>query len=170
MEKTLKTFLSKLKADKKTLMIASLGLIGVLLLAFSGAKGEKTVSPGREEAYDVTRLEAELTSLLKSVDGVGKVRVMITCEDLGRSVYAKNHEEKQTGSADEREDEFVLTDGGGLLIGTVLPEVRGVGVCCEGGGSAVIRREVSELVAAALGIPINRVKVAKMKSGRAPAN
>ena len=50
----------------------------------------------------------------------------------------------------------------GLALSVASPEVRGVAVSCEGGGSARVRQEVSSLVCAALGVNASRVYVSKL--------
>ena len=41
------------------------------------------------------------------------------------------------------------------------PEISGVVISADGGGSAVIRAEVSEAMEALLGLPANKIKVMK---------
>ena len=54
-----------------------------------------------------------------------------------------------------RAEEYVIIeqDGedSGLIIKTLMPVYRGVAVSCEGGGSSVVKNEVTKLVTAALG-------------------
>lgn len=41
------------------------------------------------------------------------------------------------------------------------PEISGVVISADGGGSAVIRAEISEAMEALLGLPANKIKVMK---------
>ena len=43
----------------------------------------------------------------------------------------------------------------------VKPEISGVVISADGGGSAVIRAEISEAMEALLGLPANKIKVMK---------
>ena len=43
----------------------------------------------------------------------------------------------------------------------VKPEISGVVISVDGGGSAVIRSEISEAMEALLGLPANKIKVMK---------
>ena len=67
-----------------------------------------------------------------------------------------------------RDESVVLVDGDsgdtGLLVQTIAPMIRGVAVVCEGGGSAAVKREVTETVSAALGLSREKIYVAKMKN------
>ena len=98
------------------------------------------------------------------MEGVGRVRVLVTVEGLERFVYAQDSME---GGASERtENEYVIVEENGsetgLTLSVISPEVRGVAVSCEGGGSARVRQEVVNLVCAALGIGASRVYVSKL--------
>lgn len=155
--------------DKKPLLIVALGVAGMLFLLLSGGteKAEKkSAVPELNDAQaTVTR---QLEALLKTVDGVGKVKVCLTVERMQTSVYAVNTEQTSEQDRLEKSEKYVLAEAGndtqGLLLYTVMPEIRGVAVSCEGGGSVVVRQEVTRLVSAALGLPSNRIWVAKMQS------
>ena len=85
-----------------------------------------------EETYrkDITeKLEAKITDLCESVNGVKNVHVMITVE---------------TSDIDT----------------LIIPQVRGVAIVCDGGNSATVRKTLTELVSAALGISTARISVA----------
>ncbi len=163
---------SKIKGkpgEKKPLLILIVGLVGMLCLLLSGGsnKTEKKDAPlDLTEAQEtVTR---QLEALLKTVDGVGKVKVYVTVERLQANVYAVNSEQTSEPDRAERSEKYVLTETGndtqGLVLYTVTPLIRGVAVCCEGGGSGVVRQEVTKLVSAALGIGANRIWVTKMQT------
>lgn len=169
MEKITEAIRIKLRSDKKLLPILLAGLAGILLLAFSsfvpGSEGKAEKTDADSTQMKMTR---ELEALLKTVDGVGKVRVYLTIESLEESEYAKNIDVSEKETAKEKKDEYVLIgDGGnkkGLVIRSLQPVVKGVAVSCSGGGSNVVRREVTGLVCAALGIKSDRVWVTKMKN------
>ena len=110
----------------------------------------------------------QLEALLKTVDGVGKVKVYVTVERLQANVYAVNTEQTSEPDRAERNEKYVLTETGndtqGLVLYTVTPQIRGVAVSCEGGGSGVVRQEVTKLISAALGISANRIWETKMQT------
>ena len=159
----------KTGGDRKPLLIAGLGIVGILCLLLSGG-GTKTEK--RSELPDMTETRVsvakELESLLRTVDGVGKVKVCVTLDRLEANVYAVNTEQTSEPEKTQKSEKYVFSKSGsseqGLVRYTVMPEIRGVAVSCEGGGSLLIRQEVTKLIAAALGIPANRIWVAKMQS------
>lgn len=167
---SLKKVYEKIKGDKKLLLIVLLGLTGCFLLGTT-----QIFSSSSESAFpqtDIQWLELEektagrLEELLRDVDGVGRVQVFVTLESLTESVYAVNQDYSQNEDKSEGFSEYVIVeqdgDDKGLIIKTLMPVYRGVAVSCEGGGSSVVRNEVTKLVTAALGINANRVYVTKM--------
>lgn len=78
--------------------------------------------------------EDEIAALCSSVDGVGRCSVIITySEEYG-----------YYGATGER-------------------EVLGVAIACEGGGSASVRRRLTDMMCALFGIGANRVCVEKLE-------
>lgn len=165
-----------------------LGLAGILLIFLSDllfaphSAAEEAVSQPASAPQTVQRgqteqeLEARLTEMISAVQGAGKVRVMLTLENDGETVYAYDEQsDTQTaaggtdGTASRRqsyENEHVLIDAGSgkqPLIETCLePEVKGVAVVCEGGDDITVVKRVTELVSVVLRLPTNRVCVIKM--------
>ena len=159
----------KTAGDRKPLLIVGLGVVGMLCLTLSGG-GTKTQKrndvPDLSEAQ--TAVTRQLESLLRTVDGVGKVKVCVSVDRLQANVYAVNTEQTSEPDRSQKSEKYVFSKTGGseqgLVLYTVMPEIRGVAVSCEGGGSLLIRQEVTRLIGAALGIPANRIWVAKMQS------
>ena len=158
---------AEMNQDKKPLLIIALGLVGMVCLLFScgGSAEEKNESVSKPESVQ-TEITRQLEALLKTVDGVGKVKVFVSVDSLSENIYAVNTEETSDADGTQRTEKYVFRENGsnsdGVLIRTVMPQIRGVGVCCEGGGSSVVRQEVTKLVGAALGITNNKIWVSKM--------
>lgn len=164
-----KTILKKKPpVEKKPLLIICIGVVGMLCLLFSG---RETRTVKKESAADPAAVQEEvikqLESLLKTVEGVGNVKVYVSIDRLEENIYAKNAEQSSETDRSEKIEKYVLTeqnnDTEGLVRYTVMPCIRGVAVSCEGGGSVTVRQEVTKLISAALGINANRIWVAKMQ-------
>ena len=159
----------KTGGDRKPLLIVGLGVVGMLCLLFSGG-GEKLEKPS--ETTDLASAQAtatqQLESLLRTVDGVGKVKVCVTLDRLQTNVYAVNAEQTSEPDRSQKSEKYVFTKVGnneqGMILYTVMPQIRGVAVSCEGGGSLLVRQEVTRLIGAAFGIPSNRIWVTKMQT------
>ena len=106
-------------------------------------------------------LERRLENLLSEVGGVGRVKVMVTLDGTWESIYAKDSETKDVSEKDEYVTVKENGKNTGLKIRSVRPDIKGVGVSCEGADSAAVRENITSLICAALGIPSNRVYVAK---------
>lgn len=169
-EKIINVF-ERIKSDRKLLLIIFIGFLGILLLLFSEIFTEKDNTPEtasvseREldfKSYE-NNLEDRLKLLLESINGAGKVNVMITIESGDEMVYAT-----ETERSDKNEDKkYVLvdTDGNddGLLLKVAQPEVRGVAVVCQGADSPEVKRQITDAVTSVLRISSNRVSISKMK-------
>ncbi len=170
MNKKAEAILDRIKKDKKLIVIISLGLAGMLLLLISGGSGNKAEKINSDEhsvSEIESRIERELTELIKSVDGAGRVKVMVTLDSLEERIVAKNNETGREADSYEEKNEYVLTessgDTDGLTLKIITPVIRGVGISCEGATSETKKRELVKLVCSALGIAENRIWVTKMQ-------
>ena len=168
MNKLTEKITERLKKDKKLLIIVLLGLSGMLLLLFSG--GENNEKQAEEISPDIAAveksIEEKLSSLIKTVDGAGRVRVIVTVDCLEEKSVAINSESENAENKAEYKSEYVIIessgDEGGLLLKITAPVIRGVGITCEGAASPGVRQEIIRLVSASLGVPVNRIWVTKM--------
>lgn len=172
MQKKLNEIFEKFKGDKRAVLIAALGIVGVLLLLLSevlpdgeAAETDEEISQN-QSVYEFEReLEDRLEEMLRNVEGAGNVCVMLMLDCGDESVYAT--ENKSGANTDEKKYVLVENDGQdeGLLLKIAQPQVRGVGVVCEGADIPKVKQEVTGLLTAVLGVSANRVNIAKMKSG-----
>ena len=124
-------------------------------------------------------LEERLEELLSGMNGVGKVRVMITLASSRELIVEKDssYETNSTREKDseggtrqvdqeQRQEETVFeTQGSGsqpCVVKTLSPQILGVAVVAQGAGEGDVSRNISEAVQALFGIPAHRVKVLKM--------
>ena len=140
-------------------------------------QAERTQPASHEEM-----LERRLESILRTVEGVGNVRVMITLVSGSSRVYAENIVRSDTSvseidSAGGRRDQrdvsgqhttlTVSRDGNQepVLIREYEPVVEGVIISAQGAGNARIRAELSAAAQAVLGVEEHKVQVLIMISG-----
>lgn len=108
--------------------------MGVLLFLLGGLLGNRDGGEDGSRAF-----EEKAKALCLSVKGVEHAEVFLTLNDGGireESVFGKK-----------------AASGGAVTV-------RGIAVVCTGGESAEIRETVTELLAAAFGVPSNRIRVA----------
>ena len=170
MNKSVEKLISKIKQDKKLLFIIFLGISGMVLMLLSGS-GNESPKADKTENTDIYEtagmIEKELEELLRTVDGAGKVKVMVTLDCLEEKTAAKNTESESSDSSADTNEEYVLIDSDkgtdGLILKTTAPVIRGVGISCQGAVSPIVKQELTRLTSAALGVPVNRIWVTKMK-------
>lgn len=172
MNKTVQKILEKIKRDKRIAAIVSIGLVGIILLTLSELMPQKSDAKQNEKTENVTdirdsyeeNIEKRLTSIVSSIDGAGRTKVMVTLASGDENVYAV----KEKSSDGSKEREYIVIDSdkneSGLLLKVIEPEIRGVAIVCEGADSAKIRQEIISSVSAVLGISTNRISIAKIKS------
>lgn len=133
------------------------------------------------EEYIVSNLEERLEEILSAVQGVGRVKVMITLSSSGEKVVEKDIplernsivENDSTGgnrSTNEmysQEETVYSTNSNGDKVPYVIKEnsarVEGVSVVAEGGGDAAVQKNISDVIQALFGIEAHKIKVVKMK-------
>jgi stage III sporulation protein AG len=139
-----------------------------------------SASPGGEGSYE-TQMENRIKNLLKSVDGVGKVDVMVVLKSssekvvrVDRSTSSSTTREKDSGGgtrevANSQSDESTVLSGSGsngsgnvpIIEKELSPEISGIIISAEGGGSPTIKAEISEAMEALFGLPPHKIKVLK---------
>ncbi|MBQ1245199.1 MAG: hypothetical protein IIX90_00995, partial [Clostridia bacterium] len=111
------------------------------------------------ETYRVV-LERRIAELCARVAGAGQVSVVVTLEGGYESVYACDRKVTSAG-----ETVTYIKIGRGeeerlVYLGERAPGIVGVGVVCSGGKDATVCREITSLISAAFGVPINKIYVA----------
>lgn len=167
------------------------GLVGIALIFLSGyltsggtSAQQTSVSskPQQPTAQSYERdLEAQLQQLITGIRGVGNAKVFVTLEKTEQAVYAT--EEKNSGqttqdksggtttrneSDSDNETNYILVknaDGseGALQVTEIQPEVKGVVVVCDGGGTPEVQQNIIDAVTTALHITSVRVCVIQAK-------
>lgn len=129
----------------------------ILLFSFNTDNGEKTEK--RDVAIGVLsdELEERIKDLCGSVEGVGDVHVMLTLDTSQEYVFAKDTDSSPSGT----KSSYILTSSGEAIeLYVIAPRVRGVAVVCSGGDRATVRKTLSELISASLGIPLSKISIA----------
>lgn len=179
-------------ADKSKWLIAV--LVGALLLVValpSGEKNEKNSGKGEEAVTTATtdsggtkadhyrrQLETELAQMLEEMEGVGKVKVMITLKDSGERVVEKDRSDSSTVSEEteqealkrretqlQSEETTVYADretNEPFVSKENRPAVEGVLILAEGGDSTAVKQNISDAVLALFHVDAHKIKVVKM--------
>ena len=174
------------RGQKRT-RLAILFLCGLLLLVVAvpvpktGEVDKDTKIDGKGETYETDSmadyekyLEQKTAQTLGVVDGAGKVTVMITLKSTGQKVVEKDRQSthqttKEADSQGETRETTVYSQGtDGTQIPYVskenAPEVEGILVIADGGGNAVVAKNLTEAVQALFGVEAHKIKIMKRAS------
>ena len=127
------------------------------------------------------QLESRIEELLSSMDGVGEVQAMVTLvtskelvvekdEPVTRSTITEKDGDGGSRSTNESSFDYETiyeTDGNGNKIPYVIkqiePEIHGITVVAQGGGNALVQKNISEVLEALFHVEAHKIKVVKMK-------
>ena len=159
--------------NKKTLLIISAGIIGIVLIFLSEAFPEKeaeisdnskTFLPEFSEKENI--LEEKIAAAVSKINGAGNTHVTITFESSEELFYAKNISDSKDENETESEEEIVIIDGKNgeepIILKFNEAKIRGVLVICEGGANPLVKEKIIEGICALLDISSNKVSVAEM--------
>ena len=190
--------------EKRREQFIILALAGVLLLVIcmpvkkkggvgTGQSMQISEQAALEEIQDVatdrtsgygSRIEEELEGILQYMEGVGRVKVMVTLQSDGEEIVEKDRPAARTNSTendsaggsrstsdmDTDETTVYVTDSNGTQTPYVRrrdnPRIEGVVVAASGGGNAVVQKNIKRSIQALFGIDENRIVVVKMKTGK----
>lgn len=162
-----------LNSKNRNKIIIAVGFIGIVLILlsevnFGFGNEKKAVSDKTDYVSYVNSLNDELTELLKSIDGVGECRVMITLRNTNENVYAKNTDSSSSDNSKSQSDEYVIYDSENgdtpILLKENFPDIEGVAIVCSGGDNVAVKEKVIKCVSALFNISSNRISVTKLNA------
>ena len=125
-------------------------------------------------------LEQKIESLLVKVQGVGKVKVMVTLKASSEKVLVSEdtYSEKTITATDSAggnsnsvekatTQAYLYSENGSggsqpYVSQEIQPEVEGVMVIAEGGSDITVITNITNAIAALLGVPVHKIQVLKM--------
>ena len=154
----------KLKSNK-VLRYAVIVLLAILLIVIllSNNFTENTSSVSDGELEYIERLEKRLSDTLSSVNGAGKVSIVITVESGMESVLASKVTTNENSNGIETEETPIIVNGKTVIIKENYPKVSGVLIVAEGASSLSVRNKLQQATISLLDIDINRIEILTMK-------
>ena len=167
--------------NKRVLMLALLGILGISLLGLSEIMPKGHVNPAKRDEELIQSavqtdtycqaLEKKLETILSEMEDVGRVKVLLTLESSDEKIYATDEKtnSKHTDTSTEKtmDSKYVRgskNTGEGMILKTNAPKIKGAVIVCDGGNNSAVIQHITTAVSAALGIGSNAVSVLKMKS------
>lgn len=155
-----------IKYLKEYKWIALILAVGLVLMLLPESKKESQVIQLPEENTETQ--EQELEAILSQIQGVGRVKVLLTVSQGEQTIYVYDEDTSDTiDSGTSRREVVVVTDESRSqsgLVSQVLPPVYlGAVIVCQGGDLPGVRLAVVEAVGAATGLTADKISVLKMK-------
>lgn len=146
-------------------------------------KEEQTVGTdwGTDGEEYGTLLSKQVEDILKYMEGVGRVRVLVTMETSGEAIVEKDSPYSRTNTLEtdseggsrnisdmENQEETVyITDSRGnktpYVVKEMAPLVKGVVVVAQGGGEDEVKESITEALVALFDLEPHKIKVVKMR-------
>lgn len=141
-------------------------LVGVLLMLLPGQK----VTQEKQEAVEPVceTMEQRLANILSTVQGAGKVDVLLSVSQGEQIVYQMDLNSDISADRESIDSETVVIKDNqrgdnGLIQQTNPPKYLGAVISCEGAEDPVVRLAIVNAVVAATGLTTDKVCVVKMK-------
>lgn len=143
-------------------------LVGIALLLLPGKRSE-TAQLKEEPTITQNAMDSEaLHEILQSIEGAGKVKVLLSVASGEKTVYQTDTDTSVTSdSSSTRTESVIVTDSqrveNGLIQQVNPPVYRGAVVVCQGADSASVRYAIIQAVSKITGLGTDSICVVKMK-------
>lgn len=157
---------------KKTIILAVLGIVGIILVVLGYlAPWKKNNSTSDKENLNsfgtmeyIRDIENKIRSMTEKITGDTNVSVIVSTENGTEYVYVSN--ENIDGNDISKEYITIKNEKGTnelVLLKEVYPTITGVSIACPGGDDSSVKRKIIDLVSTAFGLSKNRICVVGTK-------
>jgi stage III sporulation protein AG len=151
-------------------------LAGLLLILWpKGAGPPEAELPGTiGETFELAVLEDRLEKILSSINGAGRVNVLLTLktdmevvvvQDVDTRIRRDSEGGSVSSSDDERRAKTVLAGAAPIIQKRIYPEFLGALIVCDGADNALVHTAILDAVAALTGLGADSITVAKRSRG-----
>ena len=150
---------------KKTIILAVLGIVGIILVVLGYlAPWKKNNSSDKENLNSsgtmeyIRDIENKIRSMTEKITGDTNVSVIVSTENGTEYVYVSN--ENIDGNDISKEYITIKNEKGTnelVLLKEVYPTITGVSIACPGGDDSSVKRKIIDLVSTAFGLSKNRI-------------
>ena len=181
-----KGIFGRISKNKFTAVLVIVGFIGIALIFLSdffhtsSTASQQNVSSSDSMSSYECKIQSRLEDIISRINGVGKVKVMVTVESGVENVYEKDNKitndktqnggdqsgQTQQNSTSESSHVILSNQNGGqdaLLTKQVKPDILGVVIVCDGGSNPDVQENVLDAVSTALGISSDKISISKMQ-------
>ncbi len=162
-----------LRDEKKKKIIVIIGILLIIIIFISEIlpdkpKSEKTTDVNKSESYELEeyekKLKDEIFDLVKHIDGVGRVKVMVTLENSEEILYQYDSKVQSTQDSQDKQEEVVIVDDENgnkqaLVRTKKLPKIMGIVVVCDGAEDIDVEYRIVDALTTAFNINSSNVSV-----------
>lgn len=155
------------KKYKYALLVLVIGL-ALLMLPGKSTENEQAASQSEQKTHGQVLDTDALTEILQSIQGAGKVQVLLSIASGEETLYQADSDISNSGDGSSTKTQTViLTDSQrneyGLISQINPPIYQGAIVVCQGADSASVRLAITQAVAKITGLKTDAICVLKMK-------
>lgn len=169
----LRKLLEKENRHKLTIVVGAAAMLLILLSSCSDSCAQETPEVNDTARFSSSQyreeLEIKIAEIVSRIDGAGSAVAMVTLQGGEKTVYALEESissdetagESEVSGSNEQESRVIVIEGDGgevpLVVTTLLPDIQGVLVLCEGADDPEVCERVTQAVTTVLGISSRRV-------------
>ena len=151
---------------KFAIMIFIIGL-ALLLIPDNRQRQQEIENPAPTNIKD-SSMQDSLTQILQSIEGAGKVKVLLSMSTGEETIYQTDSEISGSGETGEELVKTVITttserDEAGLIRQVNPAAYKGAIIVCQGADSPTVRLAVTQAVSKITGLGIDAICVLKMQ-------
>ena len=170
-QKTLSDLNGKLRAVWTRYRLPVLLLLaGIVLISFPARSTTqvKSITQDAELSFDLAATQKRLAEVLQTVEGAGRVELMLTLSAGPETIYQTNDRRVSSESGLTAEKDTVLLSQSGaekspVVVQMRYPRFQGALVVCDGADSPSVRLSIVEAVSSLTGLASAHISVIKMK-------
>lgn len=149
----------KSRKIKKEYVIAAVLFIVVVAVAFFSLNKNDSDEPKSETEYYVCALEEKLEKAICGIDGIKKVRVVVSVSGAVEKLYQTDEKSVTENGKTTVTTSTVFSGGKPLQIGEKYPEITGVLVVVKGVNDVTAKLNVLDAVTAVFDISCDKIRI-----------
>lgn len=146
-------------------------LAGICLMMLPTGKKTQTVGKNdlAEDDFSLEQMEEKMTDVLSHIQGVGKIRVMLTLKSGSQLHLAEDVSRSGKENEPKYDSETVTINRGSgnqevVVTNQIYPTYQGAVIVCQGAGQSSVRLSVTEAVAALTGLSADKISIVQWNS------
>lgn len=155
---------SKFKKIKLEYLILTCAIIAVISIFFSTISDNSKSSAKNTNMQEyVAVLEEKLSTKLSQLEGAGKVEVLISVSNAGRTEIATEKTTVSDSDGIKIEEAPILVSGKPIVLSEEYPEIVGVIILTEGADDAKVRIALISATQTFLNVTSDKIEILLMK-------